>query len=156
MPQQQPTAESLVRTAQIITLGMAGGVVAFVLIAVVAVGALSESPSGNIVSLVGIVLTASQLGLAVFVPNLVARRAGPQQSHVPAELQPYSMFMVRHLIRLALLEGAAFFNVVATMIEHNWWSLGIAGVLVGWMLTNFPTRVRIDRWIAAQGIGNSE
>lgn len=135
---------------------MVAGVIAFVLIAVIVVGALSEPPSGNIISLVGVVLTASQLGLALFVPDLVAGRSNQQQSQMPDEVQPYGVFMTRHLIRLALLEGAAFFNIVATFIEHNWWSLGIAGVLVGWMLTNFPTRNRVERWIAAKGLGSRE
>jgi hypothetical protein len=60
------------------------------------------------------------------------------------------------IIKLALLESAAFFNVIATVVEHNWWSLGLAGLLVGWMLTNFPTRSRVERWIAEQGIANRE
>lgn len=124
-------------------------------IAVVAVGALNEPPSGSIVSLIGAVLAVMQSGLALFVPNLIVSRTPPQQLQT-TELRPYSLFMTRHIIRLALLEGAAFFNIVATIIEHNWWSLGIAGLLVGWMLTQFPTRNRVEAWIARQEPGSSE
>jgi hypothetical protein len=60
------------------------------------------------------------------------------------------------IVRIAVLEGAAFFNVICSIIEHNWWSLGIAGLLVGWMLTNFPTRNRVERWIAEQRRANRE
>lgn len=122
----------------------------------VAIGALSQPSTGTMISLIAAAMTLGQAGLAVFVPDMVARRAARQHLHASVEQRPYSAFMSRHIIRLALLEGGAFFNIVVTLIEHNWWSLGIAGLLVGWMLVNFPTRGRVERWIAEQGIANSE
>lgn len=156
MSQPSSTPETLVRIAQLITLALVAGAIVFAGIAVVAVGALNEPPSGSIVSLIGAAMTLGQAGLAVFVPDLVVSRTPTQQLQTSAELRPYSLFMTRHIIRLALLEGATFFNIVATIIEHNWWSLGIAGLLVGWMLTQFPTRNRVEAWIARQEPESSE
>jgi hypothetical protein len=50
-------------------------------------------------------------------------------------------------MQLGLLEGSAFLNVIADILQRNWWSLGIAGGLVLWMLRRFPTRRHLDRWL---------
>lgn len=148
MSQPSPTPETVVRSAQIITLALVAGVVVFAGVAVLVVGALSQPPSGSIISLIGAGLTVMQLGLAFIVPDHMARLGSATQSQLSAEVRPYGAFLTRHIIRLALLEGAAFFNVIAAIIEHHWWSLGIAGLLVGWMLMQFPTRERVEHWIA--------
>jgi hypothetical protein len=54
------------------------------------------------------------------------------------------------IVGLALLEGMAFFNIIACIIEHNWWSLAIAGCLALWMLMVFPSRNRVEQWIETQ------
>ena len=155
MSQSSPTREILVRIVQIITLALVAGAVGFAVVAIL-MGALSQPSTGTFISLIGAVMTFGQSALAVFIPDLVASRIPSQQLQASAELRPYSMFVGRHIVRLALLEGAAFFNIVVTVIEHNWWSMGIAGLLVGWMLTQFPTRDRVERWIAHQGMGTGE
>jgi hypothetical protein len=154
--QQQPTPETLIRGMQIIAAALPLGVIVFALVAVVGTGALAQPPSGNIVSLVGVVVAAGAFVAHLVLPNLIAQRAANVPQQLPAELKPYGEYQLRMIIKLALLDSAAFFNVVAAMVEHNWWSLGIAGLLVGWMLTNFPTRGRVERWIAERGIASSE
>jgi len=141
---------------QIIAAALPLGVIVFALVAVVGIGALAQPPSGNIVSLVGVTFAAGAFVAHLVLPNLIAPRAATAQQHLPDELKPYGVYQLRMILKLALLEGAAFLNVVAAMIEHNWWSLGIAGLLVGWMLTTFPTQGRVERWIAERGIGSSE
>ena len=51
------------------------------------------------------------------------------------------------IVGLALLEGAAFFNIIAYMIAGHIWSLGIVAGLVVIMLLSFPTRGRVAFWI---------
>jgi hypothetical protein len=154
--QQQPTPETLIRGMQIIAAALPLGVIVFALVAVLALGALAQPPSGSIVSLVGVVFAVGAFAAHLVLPNLIAQRAATGPQHLPNELKPYGAYQTRMIMKLALLEGAAFFNVICTVIEHNWWSLGIAGLLVGWMLTNFPTRSRVERWIAEQGMAKSE
>jgi len=141
---------------QIIAAALPLGVIVFALVAVLGLGALAQPSSGSIVSLIGVLFAASAFAAHLVLPNLIASRAVATQQLLPAELQPYGAYQTRMIMKLALLEGAAFFNVICTIIEHNWWSLGIAGLLVGWMLTNFPTRTRVERWIAERGIAGSE
>jgi hypothetical protein len=40
------------------------------------------------------------------------------------------------------------------MIEHNWWSLAIAGGVVAIMAVQFPTRTRVEQWIETQRMNN--
>jgi hypothetical protein len=51
------------------------------------------------------------------------------------------------IIRLAMLEGAAFFAIFAYFLEANLISLGVAGVLLLVMLASFPTVSRVENWI---------
>ena len=56
----------------------------------------------------------------------------------------------RLIVKLALLEGAAFFNIIALHMEHNWWSLAAAILLMILMLASFPTRSKIVFWVQTQ------
>jgi hypothetical protein len=58
------------------------------------------------------------------------------------------LYQTRLIIGYAILEGAAFFNLVATMIERQDVSLAIVGLLLGAMLVKFPTRGKIESWLA--------
>ena len=61
------------------------------------------------------------------------------------DLAPY--YQTEHIIKMALLEGAAFFNGVVYMQEANWWNLAAMGLLVFLMLIRFPTQSRVIAWI---------
>ena len=156
MSQSSPTPENFVRGMQIIALALPAGVIVFAMIAVFVVGALNTPPTGMLISLLGAAAAFAVLIMHRLLPGVIAARAAAMQStmHGAAHesLRPYSIYMSQMVVKLALLEGAAFFNVMCVIIEHNWWSLGIAGILVGWMLTQFPTRDRVERWIATQGM----
>jgi hypothetical protein len=152
MTQQQLTPESMIRTMQIIALALPAGVLVFALVAVFGVGALAQPPDGNFLSLFAAGFTVVMFVAHVVVPGSVVGKAIASQTVLPVEVRPYAACQAGMLIKLAFLEGAAFFNVIATIIEHNWWSLGIAGVLVGWMAMNFPTQTRVEHWIAGHRV----
>jgi hypothetical protein len=54
------------------------------------------------------------------------------------------------IIRSALLEGAAFFCLVAYMLEHNALSLAGAGMMLLFMLFGFPTRSKVEEAIETE------
>jgi hypothetical protein len=58
------------------------------------------------------------------------------------------LFQTRIIIGYAILEGAAFFNLVAYMLERQEVSLAVVGLLLGAMLIKFPTRGRVEGWLA--------
>jgi len=48
---------------------------------------------------------------------------------------------------VAMLEGAAFFNLVVYIVTALAWPLVIAGILVMLMALSFPTPGGVDSWI---------
>lgn len=137
--------EQSVRMLQIITGSLVLGVVLMALIAVFAIGAL-ENPQGSLLSSLGVGFAALAFVMHLVVPAVVAN--GQLASADRNRL--YGMYLQKTILGLAILEGAAFINLVALMVEHNWWSLAIAGGLVFWMLAMFPTSTRVDHWVETQ------
>ena len=60
------------------------------------------------------------------------------------------VYQVRLIISAALLEGACFFNLIAYMIDMQWWSLAIAGVFLAINLSTIPTKDGVESWIQQQ------
>jgi hypothetical protein len=56
-------------------------------------------------------------------------------------------YQTQQIIRAAILEGAAFFNLVAYIVEKQSLCLVAAGVMVLFMLSQFPTRQRVEDWL---------
>lgn len=149
MSQGPNTPEQAVRVAQIITGALVMGVVLFAGIAVLVVGALDDPADGVIVSGMGAAFAVVAFAMHLVVPSMIARQARTYDT-----MRLYGVYQQKTIIGLALLEGAAFFNIIALIIEHNWWSLAIAGGLVFWMLAMFPTRTRVDQWVETQQMLN--
>lgn len=62
------------------------------------------------------------------------------------------IYQSQMIVSLALLEGAAFFNAIAFMLEGSPLSLGLALLLLGVMALWFPTRSGLESWLAEQSI----
>lgn len=149
MSQQPPNLEQTVRTLQIITLAMVTGVLLFAGIVVflqLTQDAGPNAATGVIISTLGAGFAVAAFVMHLVVPSLIAR----QQARSASDEQLYEVFQSKTIIGLALLEGAAFFNLVAGMVEQQWWSLAVAGGLVFWMLTMFPTQTRVAQWVETQ------
>jgi hypothetical protein len=56
-------------------------------------------------------------------------------------------FMTGQIVRLAMLEGAAFLNLIAYMLEGKALSLAAAAVLVLLMIAAYPTEGRVRGWL---------
>jgi hypothetical protein len=139
---------------QVIAGALIAGVVVFALVAVFVLGALSQPSSGVIVSSMALGMTAIKLVPFALVPRFVTtqtvHRARQGVGNPEGDALQYGLYQTRMILRYALLEGAAFFCIIATIIEHNWWTLGVAGGLVLIMLTIFPTRTRVEHWMETQ------
>jgi hypothetical protein len=69
----------------------------------------------------------------------------PQSDDVFFALAP--TYQVEHIIKMAIIEGAAFLNGVAYMLEKHWWNLAVMGLIVFLMLIRFPSHSKITAWI---------
>lgn len=146
MSEQPVNLDQAVRTLQIITAAMVMGVVLFAVVAVVVIGALSDLPDGVIISTIAAGWTVVAFGLHLIVPSLIAKQ---QLGSVEPQQLP-RLYLTKNIIGLAILEGAAMFNVIAVVLEHNAWSLALTGGLLFWMLAMFPTRTRVEQWVETQ------
>jgi hypothetical protein len=60
------------------------------------------------------------------------------------------LFQTRMIIAMALLEGAAFFNLVSYMMERQPFTLAVVGMLLLALVMNFPTRRGLETWLAQE------
>jgi hypothetical protein len=159
MTQNQPDAAAVARTSQIIAGALTAGVVIFAVIA--AVQGLAQPPDPEqqpIISYVGIFAAFMAAAAAMIVPiNIAAaqrrnlpRPPGAHGGGDPRDTALRATFQTCLIVRLALLEGAAFLNLYAAMYERRWWGLAVAGLLLLFMLMNFPTYGRVEQFVRQQ------
>lgn len=130
---------------KIIAGALVFGVVAFA--AVVIALRLGESPANAaLVSYIAAGFAAVAVVARQVILGVLGGRTGTSQ-HGGGTAGVLALYQTRMIVGLALLEGAAFFNLVAYMLEGHWWTLAVVAALLAWMLAAFPTRTRLRRWV---------
>ena len=76
------------------------------------------------------------------LPDLIERAGEPRMLA--------AVFQTRTIVAGAFLEGAAFFNLIAYLLEQSWISLLMAVVLILGVAVLFPTRSAVIHWIEEQ------
>ncbi|QDU58415.1 hypothetical protein [Aeoliella mucimassa] len=87
---------------------------------------------------IGFAMIATVLGF--IVPQVIAARS-------PATIGTYQSTLI---VGCALFEGAAFFNLIAYMLEGQLYSLVIAALLMLCILSRFPTVAKVEEWLEAR------
>lgn len=157
-----------VRTMQVIVGALAAGVLTFVGVVLAVVrggvigGQLQQEPLITHVAAGFAVVAAVLWGI---VPGLITSRmrqaiAGGNKSPLTTKLSnaaevrdvaPLTVaYQSRLIVGAALLEGAAFFNLIVYMLEQQPLSLVAAGVLLLIMLTQIPTVSRLEAWVESE------
>jgi hypothetical protein len=153
-------------TMQIIAGAMVLGVSVFLVIALVLRGAgnMLQPPDTSLISYVALAFGIMILVPYCLVPNIVAKAAirqsaryrnagGAESTAGPSNTEPSELcavFQTRLIISAALLEGVAFFALIAYIAEGQQLSLIQAIVFLGGLLLQFPTRSKVERWIEKQ------
>lgn len=160
MTERIPNLDSTLRAMRIIAIGLILGVLVLASAALVVVhgGGQPAQPQGQIVSLVMVGIVVAELVPFALVPVMVHAGSPQIQQAVTADSDSsddesrvhLAVYQTRTILRYALCEGAAFANLIAYMVEHNWWSLAVAGGLVFIMLAMFPSRIRLEHWLETQ------
>ena len=132
---------------RIIILALITGVVAFAGCAwVVRHGKPAAAPG-----LLTTVLAVLSGGLAVVsfqLPVVIAKQAATSQSSAASDIsQQASLYQTCQIIAGALLEGGAFMNLVAYIVEGSWTSLLVAGALLLLLVRLIPTQAAAVRWV---------
>jgi hypothetical protein len=133
-----------VRTMQIIWFAMLAGVSTF---AVVAVFLHREAPANLVLSRFLLFFAPASILMSFLVTAI--RRVLPELRSEDAEVaypRLVAFYQTTLIVALALLQGSAFFALVAYQLEGVWWALAIAGIVVFLMLLHFPTLGRVEAW----------
>ena len=149
-PEIEPS--QMIRTSQNIAISLRGGLVMFALVAISVdhKAALDSSLISNL----GAGFAALEIVLQFIVPTLIVNgqitklknRPVASGRHPDYSKTLAGLFQQKMVIGMALLQGAAFFNLVAFMSEHQMFSLGIVGFLLLLMVMMFPTLSRFENW----------
>ncbi len=145
-----PNFETRVRVLQIITFALVMGVVMFGAVVVLLLRALEPPAATPVISGIAAGFAVFAIVLHVVLPKIIVRNTLANQGPKANPESLLNVYQTQHIIALALLEGAAFFNLVATILEHHVWSIAVAVALVMIMLSRFPTQTRRAQWLETQ------
>lgn len=154
---------------QIIVGALLLGVVTFGLIVVaVVVGPQQLQPRADMMTIMAAAFALVSIGASLLIPQMLvaaARRqiaTGKWQPPAPGAMMPPALaelgeagqlvmvYQTAMIVGAALLEGAAFFGIIATMIEKSSLALAVSGVCVVLLLAKMPTIGRLSNWLDAQ------
>lgn len=159
---QRPQVTQSFMVLRLITLALCMG--AFMFSAVATVVVLNETWTWQlgVIGLVGLAVGLSGLFASLVVFKFIhvqqidrlkqrylASDMAKPQTHAWTDEQLTSLLgknQTMVIVRLALLEGGVFFNLIAFLIEHSYVSLGLGGVLILAMFSLFPRQNLID-WL---------
>lgn len=136
------------RVSQIVTGALIAGVVAMGVVTWVT--AKGDAPALPVVSLVaagfsGITVVMRFVIPAIMVASQKGMLSGVAEQELPQKLA--GLYQTKTIVGMALLEGAAFFNLVAYMVDKQVWSYGIVTALLVLMAVTFPSQGQFESWV---------
>jgi hypothetical protein len=153
---QGPKFDSSVRTMQIMAAALMMGVLVFLLVVlVITQGEVLGRKNPALISVIAAGFGFLMIVNHFVIPGIISR-GQLRQVATPGSLRQddektnekvLAIFQIQLIIGLAMLEGAAFFNLIALMIDRSVLNLGIFILLMGLMLAKFPTRNRVLFWV---------
>lgn len=149
-----PKFMTAVRTMQIVTVAMSMGILTTIFVVLVITSG-NLSGQMQLLTMIGIGFGLLMVANHFVIPGLIAKNQlkqafeeGLLEKERDEQLNRCSgIFSTQLIIGLALLEGAAVFNLIAMLVDHSPISLTIAAILLGLMLVRFPTHERVSWWV---------
>jgi len=143
-----------VRTSTLIALGMISGVIGFLGIAVVLTGGDFSTEFG-VLSIVAAAAAFFLCGVHFLIPSVITRSQmarlvaeGWKDRTDPEKIQRLcQVWQMQLIVGIAVLEGAAFFNIVALIVEKSFLSVAAIAVLLPLMLAKIPNRLKAEWWV---------
>jgi hypothetical protein len=160
--QSQTDVSGVVRTTQIIVVALCLGIASFGLYVIVA-GEDGKEAKAEMLTYMSLGMAVVCAGMSLVVPRTIVaanRRQIADGTWHPQNSQTRipdsdagklaAVYQMKTIVGGAILEGAAFFALVAYMIEGHIMSLAVAGVLLLGVLSFFPTTGRVADWVQEQ------
>ena len=153
---QGPNIDASVRGMQIIAGALMFGAFNFLFVVILINGAdILGLGLPTLITVIAAVIGAMMIVAHLVVPGVIAssqlRSAASQgllgQDEASRNDTMLGIYRTKLIIGLALLEGAAFLNLVALMIGKSAASLAVFALLICLMLLKFPTRTKVSWWV---------
>jgi hypothetical protein len=155
------------RTMQIVASALMAGVLMFMAFALVKVLVLDagrlavDTPLMSFLALGFFAMTAP---ISFVMPRVITQAAlrqllaGDWQAPQGADPRAYptvtakllAIYQASMIIGLGMLEGCAFFALIAYIVEGQHWVLGVAAAAIALMGCRFPTEPRVRAWLDQQ------
>lgn len=143
-----------IRTMQIIAAALMMGVLVFLgVVLVVTSGRIDGHP--GMMTMIAAGFAFLMLVNHFVIPPIISKaqlkqaiETGIHQKPEDERTQEYcGIYQTQLIAGFALLEGAAFFNLVAMMLEHCVASIVVVTLLLLLMAAKFPTRDKVSFWV---------
>jgi len=138
---------------QIIVGVMCGGVLMFALVTNLMSPWAQSAMDISMLPLLGAAASFFLMILSFVMPALVASSVPQTESdddRKPNLEQAAGVFMTGRIIRVALLEGICFLNLVVYLLEESWLSLIAVAIGLFLLFLAFPTARGMRRWLEAK------
>jgi hypothetical protein len=151
----ETTLAPRVMTMRIIVIALLNGIFVFTGIAVYtrATGQMPP-PEMPLISYLALAFAVPMLLAALFVPPMIEAAAIKKIAR-NGRANPVGpllgVFQQRLIIRSALFEGPAFFALIGYMLEGQWPTLVIAGLMAFGIASNFPSVSGVTAWLEERG-----
>ncbi len=152
-PLRQIAPEKMPHLAMVIAAALLAGCVMFMAMVMILAKMQPGWTAAGPVTLIALGLCPVSIVLALVLPGILARtfvagarlKAGDTANDPTARMRIASAATMNQVIvRKALLEGAAFFAVIAVLLEGTWLAAGAFAVLIAAMLALFPFPARFE------------
>jgi hypothetical protein len=165
VPDQDTRLSAHLRIMRILVIALAMGILTFLVVAIVVRQQDPNQPVPDppIFTLTGLGFAGLQLILQAVIPGLVATRLRRQlaagnwprlQMSAPVPMDDVGklcmLYQTRLIVGAALVEGAAFFLLIAYLLEGQIVALAAAAVMLALVLVRFPTQAGLESWLSDQ------
>ena len=151
-----PKFDSQLRVMQIIAVALMMSVLTFLgVVLVVTKGEVFGQQGPTLITTIAAVFAGMMVVAHLAVPSVIAKthlrmlNGNAQANSSPEDriASLVSVYQVQLIVGLALLEGAAFFNLIALMIGKHFLSTLSVLALLALMLLKFPTKTKVTWWV---------
>ena len=109
----------------------------------------ANAPQPSMISLFAFGFAALNSVVRFVVPTIIVNRAKAglkEASGADQMSQLAGLYQTKIIVGMALLEGAALFNLIAYSLERHLWSYGVVAFLLGVMAISFPSQGQFESW----------
>ena len=155
-PQPPPSLAAALLINRLLAASLISGVGVFLLVAGFTTGKPMARAGSSPLELLSIVVLVLTLIAAPMLARLVSAQAmrqipaGDFATQDPVDLgrRLLQVYQVRMLVELAPVEGSSLFGAIVFFVMHSPVGLAVALAGMGAMAMRFPSRARVESWLA--------